>query len=226
MNSTPHTSHFLVDSHFMTRTCVAQAQVWRAQCTFHIISCVIFMRSCCVFDSPRLFLPPLAVYLLSYRLFHLPSATMWWTNSLHKLLMTAFNKARFVPGVLGSYRIINKRIALSPLPSATLQQMLTGSSSAQLRRIARSRVPKWITSWSTPWYSSLTSSSWRHTAARTAACIRVDDNLQRVHVTSPYCGELAPASSSSPFVKSRQSPWHQGQAESGTKLRNHAEIIP
>ena len=37
-----------------------------------------------------------------------------------KLLMTAFNKARFVPGVLGSYRFINKRIASSPLPSATL----------------------------------------------------------------------------------------------------------
>ena len=65
----------------------------------------------------------------------------------------------------------------------------------------------------------------RHTAARTAACIRVDDLLQRVHVTSQYCGELAPASSSSPFVKSRQSPWHRGYAESGTKLRCHAEII-
>ena len=34
---------------------------------FTIISCVIFMRSCCVFDSPRLSLPLLAVYLLSYR---------------------------------------------------------------------------------------------------------------------------------------------------------------
>ena len=60
VNSTPHTSHFLVDSHLMTRTCVAQALVWCAQCTFHIISCVIFMRSCCVClilrDSPFLFL--------------------------------------------------------------------------------------------------------------------------------------------------------------------------
>ena len=51
-------------------THVAQAQVWRAQRTFHIIACVIFMRSCCVFDSPRLSLPLLAVYLLSYRLVH------------------------------------------------------------------------------------------------------------------------------------------------------------
>ena len=41
VNSTPHTSHFLDDSHLMTRTCVAQTQVWRAQCAFHIISCVI-----------------------------------------------------------------------------------------------------------------------------------------------------------------------------------------
>ena len=69
VNSAPHTSHFLVNSHLVTRTCVTQAQVWRAQRTFHIISCVIFMRSRCVFDSPRL-LPfrLLAVYLLSYRL--------------------------------------------------------------------------------------------------------------------------------------------------------------
>ena len=35
VNSTPHTSHFLVYSHLMTRTCVAQAQVWRAQGAFH-----------------------------------------------------------------------------------------------------------------------------------------------------------------------------------------------
>ena len=46
------------------------AQVWRAQRTFHVIACVIFMRSCCVFDSPRLSLPLLAVYLLSYRPVH------------------------------------------------------------------------------------------------------------------------------------------------------------
>ena len=35
------------------------------------------MRSCCVFDSPRLSLPLLAVYLLSAS-----SSTMWWTNTL------------------------------------------------------------------------------------------------------------------------------------------------
>ena len=60
-----------VDSHLMTRTCVAQGQVWRAQRTFHIISCVIFMRSCCVFDSPRH-----SLFLLStFRpiVFHFPS---------------------------------------------------------------------------------------------------------------------------------------------------------
>ena len=69
MNSTPHTSHFFVDSHLMTRTCAAQAQIWRAQRTFHVISCVIFMRSCCVFDSlRRLHSLLFAVCLLSYRL--------------------------------------------------------------------------------------------------------------------------------------------------------------
>ena len=61
VNSTPHTSHFLIGSHLMTRTCVAQAQVWLAQRTFRVISCIIFMRSCCVClilhdFSPLLFL--------------------------------------------------------------------------------------------------------------------------------------------------------------------------
>ena len=65
VNSTLHTSHFLVGSNLMTRTCVAQAQVWRAQRTFHTNSCVIFVRSCCVFDSPRLSLPLLALRFLS-----------------------------------------------------------------------------------------------------------------------------------------------------------------
>ena len=87
VNSTPDTSHFLVFSHLVTRTCVAQAQVWRAQRTFHIISCVIFMRSCCVFDSPRL-LPFSSSCCLSSLLSScfsswpsISSSTMWWTNS-------------------------------------------------------------------------------------------------------------------------------------------------
>ena len=47
----------------MTGTCVAQ--IVRLACALHI-SCVIFMRSCCVFDSLRLLhLPLFAVYLLS-----------------------------------------------------------------------------------------------------------------------------------------------------------------
>ena len=49
----------------MTRT--RAAQVVSLGCAPHI-SCVIFMRSCCVFDSLRLLhFPLLAVYLLSYR---------------------------------------------------------------------------------------------------------------------------------------------------------------
>ena len=46
------------------------AQVWRAQRTFHSVACVIFMRSCCVVDSPRLSLhfllstfPPIAFFV-------------------------------------------------------------------------------------------------------------------------------------------------------------------
>ena len=62
VNSTPHTSHFHVD---MTRTRVAR--VVSLACAPHI-SCVISMRSCCVFDSLRLLhFPLLAVYLPSYR---------------------------------------------------------------------------------------------------------------------------------------------------------------
>ena len=65
VNSTPHTSHFVVDTHLMTRTRVAQ--VVCLACALHI-SCVISMRSGCVFDSLRfLHFLLLAVCLLSYR---------------------------------------------------------------------------------------------------------------------------------------------------------------
>ena len=79
VNSTPHTPHFFVESQWRTWL---KSQVWRAQRTFHIIACVIFMRSCCVFDSPRLSLL-LAVYLLSYRLFHLPGLQLLLPRSWH-----------------------------------------------------------------------------------------------------------------------------------------------
>ena len=36
VNSTPHTSHFLVDSHLMTRTCVAQGSSSSLACAAHI----------------------------------------------------------------------------------------------------------------------------------------------------------------------------------------------
>ena len=94
-----------IHSHLMTRTCVAQVQVWRAQRTLHIISCVIFVRSCCVFDSPRLSLPPLAVYLLSCRLVHLPN--------LQLLLPRCRGQ---IPCALPLMR------TLAPLPSTTLSK--------------------------------------------------------------------------------------------------------
>ena len=67
------------------------APVWRAQRTLHVIACVISMRSCRGFDSLRLSLLLLAVYLLSYRLVHrlvhplglsASSSTMWRTSTL------------------------------------------------------------------------------------------------------------------------------------------------
>ena len=65
MNSTPHTSHFLVFAHRMTRTRVAH--VVSLACA-HYIPCVVSMRACCVFDSLRLLHCPLfAVHLLSCR---------------------------------------------------------------------------------------------------------------------------------------------------------------
>ena len=64
MNSTPHTSYFLVSSHLMIRTPVAQVSC--LACAHHI-PCVILMRSYCVFDSLRLLhVPFFAVYVLSY----------------------------------------------------------------------------------------------------------------------------------------------------------------
>ena len=54
----------------MTRTCVAQ--VVKLACAPHI-SCVISMRSCCVFDSLQLLHFPLfALYFLSFRPVFLP----------------------------------------------------------------------------------------------------------------------------------------------------------
>ena len=76
-----HTSHVTFSS-WVTMTHVAQAQVWRAQRTFHVISCVIFMRSCCVFDSPRLSLSLFAVYLSLLSSCSPTLSRMWWTNPL------------------------------------------------------------------------------------------------------------------------------------------------
>ena len=109
VSCTPHTSHFLVDSHLMTRTCVAQ--VWRAHRTFHVISCVIFMRSCCVFDSLRfIHFLLFAVFLLFYRPVFPPGhqlllprcggQMMWWTNSLCNSANEDFGTlAEYVPSI-------------------------------------------------------------------------------------------------------------------------------
>ena len=71
VNSTPHTSHFLVfhSTHFNVTLTLAQEQgVWRA-----LHTCVIFMRSCCVLlDFLRLSLLLFAFHLLSHLPFHSP----------------------------------------------------------------------------------------------------------------------------------------------------------
>ena len=86
---TAHFTHHIFSSFVRTHFNVTStlAQVWRAQRTLHVIACVIFMRSCCVFDSLRFSFPLLAVYLLSSRPVHPPGSqllpsTMWRTNTL------------------------------------------------------------------------------------------------------------------------------------------------
>ena len=83
VNSTPHTSHFLV----FLRTYYTHMRGSSLACAHHI-PCVILMRSCGCFDSLRLLHFPLfAVHLLSYHpVFSswpsTSSSTMWWTHSL------------------------------------------------------------------------------------------------------------------------------------------------
>ena len=103
MNSTPHTSLFCrKHTHAWLK-----AEVWRVQCAFHVISCVIFMRSCCVFDSPRLLtFPLLAVYLRPYRPVFPPG---------HQLFRPRCGGQ--IPYVLLLMR------TLAPLPSTTLSHI-------------------------------------------------------------------------------------------------------
>ena len=144
VNSTPHRSHFLVDSHLMPRTCVAQ--VWRAQRTFHVISCVIFMRSCCAFDSLRRLRSPLfAVYLLSYRLVS--------PLGLQLLLPRCGGQ---IPCALLVMR------TLAPLPSTTLSQVLSPTTTTSRRLLNRtSRNPLARTGPCMIWSSMTTPSAWR-----------------------------------------------------------------
>ena len=127
-----------------------------------------------------------------------------------KLVMTAFSRARFVPGVRGSYLFLNKRIAWSPLPPATLKPILEESSSRRLRGppycaprrscwagiLSKLSTP-WPATWKlkgtqTAWPSHLHTTARQHghpnapsvckTAARPTARPRFDDPLQRVHL--------------------------------------------
>ena len=117
-----HTSH-VTFSRTMTRTCVAQ--VVSLACAHHI-SCVIFMRSCCVFDSLQLLhFPLLAVYLLSYRLVFPPG---------HQLLLPRCGGQ--IPFALQLMR------TLAPLPSTTLSHVMSPTTTTSRRLLNRtSRNP-------------------------------------------------------------------------------------
>ena len=132
VNSTPHTSHFLVFAHWMTRTSVAQ--VVSVACALHI-PWVISMRSCCAFDSLRLLHFPLfAIYLLSYRPVFLPG---------HPLNLPRCGGQ--IPCALQLMR------TLTPLPSTTLshyskdevQQWDTCLQHTELRVISCSTELTW-----------------------------------------------------------------------------------
>ena len=86
VNSTPRVTF----SRTKTRTCVAQVE--SLACTHHI-TCVIFMRSCCVFDSLRLLHFPLfAVFLLSHRPVFLLAINFIFHDVVDKFLCTSANE--------------------------------------------------------------------------------------------------------------------------------------
>ena len=118
-----HTSH-VTFSRTMTRTCAAQ--VVSLACAPHI-PCVIFMRSCCVFDSLRLLhFPLLAVCLLSFRPVFPPG---------HQLHLPRCGGQ--IPSALQLMR------TLAPLPSTTLSQVMSPTTTTSRRLLNRtSRNPQ------------------------------------------------------------------------------------
>ena len=141
-----HTSHvtLLVESQWRTWL---KAQVWRAQRTFHVSACIIFMHPCCVFDSPWLSVPLLAVHLLSYRLVHLPD--------LQLLLPRCGGQ---IPCALSLMR------TLAPLPSTTLSQGMSPTTcTSQRPQNCTSRNPPARTGpWTRMTLSTMTTpSAWR-----------------------------------------------------------------
>ena len=162
VNSTHHTSHFLVDLHLMTRT--RAAQVVSLACAPHISS-VIFMRSCCVFDSPRLHHFPLfAVYLLSYRPVFPPG---------HQLHLPRCEGQ--IPCALQPVR------TLALLPSTTLSQVMSPTTTTSRRLLNRTsrnppaRTGPWMTSSTVTTPSALR--SLHHCSSRSEKIQRAVDEL-------------------------------------------------
>ena len=176
VNSTPHTSHFFVE--LQRRTCL-KAQVWRAQRTFHVIACVIFMRSCCVFDSPRLSLPLLAVYLLSHHSVHLP-------------------------GLM---------ITLAPLPSMTLSQVMSPTTTTSRRPLnCTSRNPPARTGPRMTLSTMTSPSAWRslhHCSPRSEKMQRAVDEL--ITLKTKVCCPVEQFDSQIPNV--REIPSHSSGSE-------------
>ena len=102
------------------------AQVESLACALHI-SCVIFMRSCCAFDSLRfLHFPLFAVYLLSYRPVFVPG---------HQLHLPRCGGQ--IPCALQLMR------TLAPLPSTTLSPVMSPTTTTSRRLLNRtSRNPQ------------------------------------------------------------------------------------
>ena len=110
-----HTSHVTFSRRLTSKDAHKRGSSSSLACAVHISnhSCVVFMRSCCVFDSPRLFHFPLsAVYLLFYRLY------------LLGLLQQCGGK---IPCALLLMR------TLAPLPSTTLSQVMIPTTTTSRR---------------------------------------------------------------------------------------------
>ena len=88
VNRTPHTSRFLVSSHLITRTCVAQvvSLACAAHISHHLMRHLHALMLCVLFSATSPLSSPCCLSSLPSSCFSswpsTSSSTMWWTNSL------------------------------------------------------------------------------------------------------------------------------------------------